>query len=290
MAVNAPAGGRLVAWAGFAFGSVMSIAANVLYTWIPHPPEGVDPRTWVAPAGWAPSIPAQIGSAAWPVALLLAVETLSRVRWRAGWQWKLARYGGAGLVALGAAIISYGHLNAVLLEWGYDAIGAAVGPLVIDGLMTISGFALLSMSDHETDSTRAAQTTDQPARIPRGDTGLESELEPLEPAEETTPTDAEWSRLLDENGLSRMWDTAPLAVVTDPEVKPTREPRSDVCAAQPQRPAGNLAELTAKYDLDHDRTVALLAEGAGRGTLIKELGVSAHAARELAAAYKGAAA
>lgn len=128
-------GGRLVAWAGFVFGSVMSIAANVLYTWLP----AADMQP-----GWAPSIAAQIGAAVWPVGLLLSVEVLSRVAWQDGWPWKLARYGGAGVVALGSAIISYGHLNGVLIAWNYGQVGAAVGPLVLDGLMVVSGFALLS--------------------------------------------------------------------------------------------------------------------------------------------------
>jgi len=34
----------------------------------------------------------------------------------------------------------------VLLAWQYDLLAAAVGPLVLDGLMVISGFALLAAS------------------------------------------------------------------------------------------------------------------------------------------------
>ena len=60
--------------------------------------------------------------------------------------WALARYGGAGTVAVGSAIISYGHLHEVLLAWEYGPLGAAVGPLVLDGLMVVSGFALLAIS------------------------------------------------------------------------------------------------------------------------------------------------
>lgn len=131
------AGGQLVAWAGFVFGSVMSVAANVLHTWLP---------TADRPPGWSPAVAAQIGAAVWPIGLLLSVEVLSRVRWPRGWQWALARFAGTGAVALGSAIISYGHLRDVLLAWQYDPLAAAVGPLVLDGLMVISGFALLAMS------------------------------------------------------------------------------------------------------------------------------------------------
>ena len=130
------AGGRLVAWVGFVFGSVMSVAANVLHTWLPLADE---------PPDWSPAVAAQIGAAVWPIGLLLSVEVLSRVRWPRGWQWTLARFAGTGAVALGSAIISYGHLRDVLLAWDYDPLAAAVGPLVLDGLMVISGFALLAI-------------------------------------------------------------------------------------------------------------------------------------------------
>lgn len=135
-----PAGGRLVAWCGFVFGSLMSIAANILHTWLPADD---------MPEGWSPGIPPQIGAAVWPVGLLISVEVLSRVRWRPGFLWSLARYGGAGTVAVGSGIISYGHLRELLLAWGYGHPGAEVGPLVLDGLMVVSGFALLAMSDRQ---------------------------------------------------------------------------------------------------------------------------------------------
>lgn len=136
-AVPVPPGARFVAWLGFVFGSVMSVAANVLHAWLP-----AEDR----PAGWSPGIAPQVGSAVWPIGLLLSVEVLSRVPWAPGFWWALARYGGAGTVALGSAIISYGHVHEVLLAWSYGPLGAAVGPLVLDGLMVVSGFALLTMS------------------------------------------------------------------------------------------------------------------------------------------------
>jgi uncharacterized membrane protein len=87
-----------------------------------------------------------VGAAVWPVALLLSVEVLSRTAWHSGWHWTVVRLGGSAVVALGSAVISYGHVRAVLLSWGYDSLGAGVGPLVIDGLMVLAGFSLLSMS------------------------------------------------------------------------------------------------------------------------------------------------
>ena len=130
-----PVGGRLVAWAGFVFGSLTSVAGNVL-------------AARLAPAhaapGWHPNAFAEVGAAVWPIALLLSVEALSRIRWPKGALWALARFGGAGAVALCSALISYSHIAAVLNSWGYQALGARVGPLVVDGLMIICGFALLA--------------------------------------------------------------------------------------------------------------------------------------------------
>lgn len=133
--LRAHRGGHLVAWAGFGFGSLVSVAANVLA-------ERIVPAR--APRTWTPSVLAECAAAVWPIALLLSVELLARVKWKHGWQWLLARFGGAGVVAVGSAFISYSHIAAVLTSWGYTALGAHIGPLVIDGLMTISGFALLA--------------------------------------------------------------------------------------------------------------------------------------------------
>lgn len=117
-AAAAPAAGaRFVAWLGFLFGAVMSVAANVLHTWLPAVHE---------PPGWAPGIAPQIGS----------------------------------------AVISYSHLHDVLTAWQYGPLGAAVGPLVLDGLMVVSGFALLTMSrrpEHNGRHRQAAAAADDVA-------------------------------------------------------------------------------------------------------------------------------
>jgi hypothetical protein len=86
---------------------------------------------------------------------MFAVEALSRVPWPGGFWWLLARYGGVSTVALGSATISYGHVHDVLTSWNYGPRSAAIGPLVIDGLMIICGFALLAISH----TTTASATT-----------------------------------------------------------------------------------------------------------------------------------
>jgi hypothetical protein len=128
---------RLVAWGGFLLGLTASMIANVLDAWLP--------ALHQLP-GWTPGLAPQIGGAFWPAALMFAVEALSRVPWPEGQWWAVARYGGVGTVALGSAAISYGHVHDVLISWGYGVPSAVVGPLVIDGLMLICGFALLAIS------------------------------------------------------------------------------------------------------------------------------------------------
>lgn len=129
-----PGGGLLVASLGFVFGSLVSIAANVLAAWI---------KPGDAGANWSPTLAQQVGAAVWPVALLISVEVISRVRWRHQ-SGRVFGTMGVAVVALGSAVISYGHIHAVLVSWGYDGAGAGVGPLVIDGLMIACGFALLN--------------------------------------------------------------------------------------------------------------------------------------------------
>ncbi|WP_330179637.1 helix-turn-helix domain-containing protein [Nocardia sp. NBC_01503] len=156
MSTTTPAArGRLVSWTGFVFGSLTSIAANVLHTWLPAAH---------MPPGWTPGIAPQIGAAVWPIGLLLSVEVLSRAQWRGGRMWGVARYGGAGAVAFGSAVISYSHVRDVLMAWGYGHPAAEFGPLTLDGLMVVCGFALMSMS---TDSDRAVPARAVPARSVR---------------------------------------------------------------------------------------------------------------------------
>lgn len=125
-----PRGARLVVWAGFLLGIAASIAANVA-----HAQPEVGPR---------------LAGAFVPVALLLAVEAMSRPKWRrSGKRWGLVRYGGTGLVAAVAAVMSYRHMVGLLERYGEDPLNAHLGPLAVDGLMVVCGFALLAINDKE---------------------------------------------------------------------------------------------------------------------------------------------
>jgi hypothetical protein len=123
--------GRAWARAGFALGVVTSIAANVGHTYM-----GSDP-----PPG------ALAFSAFWPVALLIALEVISRVQWPPGAWWSISRYGGLTTVALIAALVSYRHMSGLLGYYGEDALTATLGPLAVDGLMVVCSTALLAIAD-----------------------------------------------------------------------------------------------------------------------------------------------
>jgi hypothetical protein len=134
---SATRGGKAYSVIGFVAGAVVSVAFNVLAARIP--PEH-------APASWQPNLAAEVGAVVWPLFLLIAVEVISRVPWPKGWGWMLARIAGVVAVALVGAVISYQHIEAVLLTWGYNPLSAGVGPLAVDGLMVVSGFGMLAMA------------------------------------------------------------------------------------------------------------------------------------------------
>lgn len=141
-----PRGARAVAWLAFVVGIAASVAANVAHAFYATPAQ-LD--AWQRQGGvgeWHPEPGSIVAAGFWPLALLLAVEVLSRVRWQPGAWWALARYGGLLLVALVAAVLSYRHMAGLLTVYGEDSLSAHLGPLAVDGLMVLSGFALLGMS------------------------------------------------------------------------------------------------------------------------------------------------
>lgn len=144
--MSQPRGARAVAWLSFVVGIAVSIAANVMHAYYPTAAQLEAWRLQGGTGQWQPEPGAVVGAGFWPLALLLAVEVLSRVRWRPGGWWNLARFGGTGLVAVVAAVLSYRHMAGLLLAFGEDSFSAHLGPLAVDGLMVVAGFALLSMS------------------------------------------------------------------------------------------------------------------------------------------------
>lgn len=157
--------GRGWAYAGATLGATVSIAANVSHSYVP--PAG-------APNGWHPHVGAVIGAVFWPVALLVAIEIMSRVPWPDGHRWALLRYGGLVPVAAVAALVSYRHLSGLLAYYGEDTATSTLGPLAVDGLMVMATGALIAT---------AAVRTNKAV----GEVAVPS-VEPLATAEDTEAT------------------------------------------------------------------------------------------------------
>lgn len=124
-----PRAGRAIAWLSFALGIAVSVAGNILHSAL-------------TPAG----LGELVGAAFWPLALMLSIEILTRVRWQSGGWWMAARVVGLFLVGIVAAVLSYRHLAGLMTSWGEDAFNAHLGPLAVDGLMLLAATALLSIS------------------------------------------------------------------------------------------------------------------------------------------------
>ena len=126
--------GRSWAYAGAGLGVAVSVAANVAHAYVP--PVG-------APPVWSPHAGAVVGAVFWPVAVVVALEVLTRIDWPDATRWTVLRWGGLAPVALVAAIVSYRHLSSLLAYYGEDGVTSALGPLAVDGLMVLCSAALL---------------------------------------------------------------------------------------------------------------------------------------------------
>lgn len=118
-----------ISWFAVVLGILVSIAGNMMHA------QTKDTDT------------AAVALAAfWPIALFLAVEVITRVRWPRGFWYAIARYGGTGIVAAVAAVVSYRHMSGLLTHWGEDQLNSAIGPLAIDGLVVVAATALVAMN------------------------------------------------------------------------------------------------------------------------------------------------
>lgn len=124
-----PKSGRAIAWLSFLLGIGVSIAGNIGHA----ASDGMKPGEWA-------------GAAFWPLALMLTIEILTRVRWQPEKRWIIARIAGLLAVAVVAAVLSYRHLAGLMTYWGEDWANAHLGPLAVDGLMLVAATALLSIS------------------------------------------------------------------------------------------------------------------------------------------------
>jgi hypothetical protein len=126
----------VISWLTFLLGIAVSIAGNIGHA----ASDGMRPGEW-------------LGAAFWPLALMLSIEILTRVRWQPEKRWALARFAALVLVSIVAAILSYLHLRSLMLFWGEAPFQATIGPLAVDGLMLMAASALLSISKERPEIT-----------------------------------------------------------------------------------------------------------------------------------------
>lgn len=131
-----PTATRAWAYVGAAVGAGVSIAANVLHSYVP--PEAVA-LPWQPPPG------SVIGAVFWPVALLIAIELFARWHPTRG-TFKLLRWAGLVPVAVVAAVVSYRHMSGLLDHWHADPLTVLIGPLAVDGLMVMAAGCLIATS------------------------------------------------------------------------------------------------------------------------------------------------
>lgn len=141
--------GRLWAWLAFLLGAGFSVLANVVQTLHPTPEhlaQWLADRPEATAADWTPDPVAVAFGVFWPLAVLLAVELLTRVHWQPGFLFGIVRYGGTLACAVVAGVVSYGHMRDLFLTWGQDNLTAYAGPVAVDGLMLVAAAALLSIA------------------------------------------------------------------------------------------------------------------------------------------------
>lgn len=178
-----PKSGRVIAWLSFLLGIGVSIAGNIGHA----ASDGMQPGEWA-------------GAAFWPLALMLTIEILTRVRWQPERRWTVARFAALVLVAMVAAVLSYRHLAGLMTYWGEDPLNAYLGPLAVDGLMLIAATALLSISkERDVVQPEAAQVPVSAAQqVPVSDAApaVDQQRTPDEPKVNGSARDTEIGKIL----------------------------------------------------------------------------------------------
>jgi hypothetical protein len=108
----------------FALGITASLAGNVLHA--------ADNPISKAISAWS------------PLALLLAVELISRIPARRGWM-TVARLGATAVIAGIAAWVSYWHMAGVAARYGETGASPYLLPFSVDGLIVVASISLVEI-------------------------------------------------------------------------------------------------------------------------------------------------
>ncbi|GAB2626303.1 hypothetical protein GCM10027087_81290 [Paractinoplanes abujensis] len=152
----------------FALGIAASLAGNVLHA--------ADSPVSKAISAWS------------PLALLLAVELISRVPARRGWT-SYVRLGATGVIAGIAAWVSYWHMVAVASRYGETDASPYLLPLSVDGLIIVASISLVEIGGRIRALTEAEVPAAAPAPTPVLATVIPAPV--IEPEPASTPEPAQ---------------------------------------------------------------------------------------------------
>jgi len=138
-----------IPWTAFLLGAGASIAANVAHA-AERNSSGTDIGAMLF-AAWA------------PVALLLVAEMMVRGQRPRGLL-SLVEWVGAFLVALAAAVVSYGHMRGLLLQYGESELVAVLLPLSVDGLVVVASVALAAGRRNRAEQQRNEERNEERQR------------------------------------------------------------------------------------------------------------------------------
>jgi len=138
-----------IPWTAFLLGAGASIAANVAHA-AERNSNGTDIGAMLF-AAWA------------PVALLLVAEMMVRGQRPRGLL-TVVEWVGAFLVALAAAVVSYGHMRGLLLQYGESELVAVLLPLSVDGLVVVASVALAAGRRNKVEQQRKAEQSPEQQR------------------------------------------------------------------------------------------------------------------------------
>jgi hypothetical protein len=122
---------RTIVQTGLAFGTVASIAFNIMGTQLV-----------------TDSIAAQVMSTVWSLFALVTVDILVKVKTPTGKHaatWRKVKFGGVGFVAAVSMASSYMHGFHTMQSWNSGVVASLLGPIAVDGMMILCGVMLLAI-------------------------------------------------------------------------------------------------------------------------------------------------
>lgn len=258
--------GRGWARVGFWTGVGASVAANIAHAFV-----GSGTPSWLM----------LLFATLPPFALLVGIEVIAQVRWRPVWYQYVIRWGAVGSVAAIGGVVSYDHMRMALIAHGESGIGAALLPVLVDGLMTVCSAALLTIGDNVRRAERVAKLpADREAevsalhqRAAEAEERAETERARAELlAAEATRLRKRLNELPAETSARRPAAKAAAAKATSAKkatpYRPTEETRALAAAALAADPAPTRKEVAEELGITDRRLRGVLNEPTGEQQIV----------------------